>query len=197
MKIYVDDQERPDFSDAPDAAAVLAGVRAGLSGDGRVITEIRVDGVTMDEEALLNVVGNPLVHFTSQSVRTLVRDALAEALEYAPRLTRGLEEIAAFFEENEIARGQARLAEAAEGLDWLLGVFQKCGALLAVGEETEGTGLTETEEALVAGINLLGVLHEEKKYPQMSLCIRQRLAPEIDKLSLHIRRLHDLTNSTQ
>ncbi|MDR3230453.1 MAG: hypothetical protein LBT65_03360 [Synergistaceae bacterium] len=197
MKVYADGQERPDFSNAADAACILAGVRAEFSGSGRVITEIRVDGVTMDEEAFLNVIGNPQVHFTSQSVRTLVRDSLGEALEYAPRLARGLEEIASFFEGNEIARGQARLADAAEGLDWLLTVFQNCSALLAIDREAEGTGLNEMKEALTASVNLLGVLHEEDKYLQMALCIRQRLTPEIDKLSLHIRRLHDLTNSTQ
>jgi hypothetical protein len=197
MKVCIDGQEYSGIPGEADAASVLDAVRKELSRSGRVIMEIRIDGVALDEDAFLNVTGGLQAHFTSQPVRTLVRDALDEALNYVPRLTRGLEQIAALFEGDEIAAAQGRLAEAADGLDWLLTVFQKCSSLLAVDREAETGGLDETKEALAAGINLLGTLHEEKKYFQMATCVRQRLIPEIDKLSTHIRRLHDLSSSAQ
>ncbi|MDR1875874.1 MAG: hypothetical protein LBQ90_12780 [Synergistaceae bacterium] len=197
MKVYIDGQEYSKIPGEAGAASVLNAVREDLSRSGRVITEIRVDGVALDEEAFLNVIGDLQVHFTSQSVRTLVHESLDEALNYVPRLTQGLEQVAASFEGDGVASGQARLAEAAEGMDWLLTVFQKCSSLLAVDQETESAGLDELKEALSASINLLGTFYEEKKYPQMALCIRQRLVPEIGKLSLHIRRLHSLSETTQ
>ena len=197
MKVYVDEQECTDVLDGADAASILDEVKTRASREGRVVTEIRVDNVAMDEDAFLNVTGGVSAHFSSQPVRELVRDSLDEALSYVPRLSKGLEEIALHFEAGELAAGQGKLADAADGLDWILLVFQNCSALLAVGEEAGGPALDELKEALCSSINLLGVLHEEKKYLQMALCIRQRLIPEVTKFSVYVQKLRDLTVSVQ
>lgn len=197
MKIYIDGQEYSDFSEGIGAADVLAEARGRVSKDGRVITEIRVDGIIMDEEAFSNLAGGLQVHFASQPVRNLVRESLDEAMRYVPRLTQGLEEIATHFEGDELALGQGKLADAADGLDWLLTVFQNCTSLLGIEQETEDTGIEKLKEALSDSIAQLGTLYEEKKYLRMALCIRQHLLPEIGKFSLHLRRLHDLSKSTQ
>ncbi len=197
MKICIDGQEYSDFPEGTRAADVLTEVKIRVSKDGRVITEIRVDGIVMDEEAFSNLAGGLQVHFASQSVRDLVRESLDEALRYIPRLTKGLEEIATHFEGDELALAQSRLADAADGLDWLLTVFQNCTSLLGIGQETEDTGIEELKGELSDSIAQLGTLYGEKKYLRMALCIRQRLLPEIETFSLHIRRLHDLGKSTQ
>jgi hypothetical protein len=196
MKVYTDGQYS-ELLDGADAASVLDAVREEMSRNGRVVTEIRVDDVAMDEEAFLNVTGGLNVRFTSQPVRNLVHESLDEALRYIPRLTKGLEEIALYFEKNEIAVGQGKLAEAADGLDWLLSVFEKCGVLLAVGEEMDNSGLNELKKALFDSIDVLGGFYEERKYLQMALRIRQKLIPEIEKFSVFVQKLCDLSSVTQ
>lgn len=197
MKIWIDGQQYSDFSEGIGAADVLAEAKLRVSKDGRAMTEIRVDGIVMDEEAFSNLAGGLQVHFASQPVRDLVRESLDEAMRYIPRLAKGLGEIATHFEGDELALGQGKLANAADGMDWLLTVFQNCTSLLGIEQEAKDTGVEKLKESLSDSIAQLGTLYEEKKYLRMALCIRQRLLPEIETFSLHIRRLHDLSNSTQ
>ncbi|MDR1978073.1 MAG: hypothetical protein LBQ42_05000 [Synergistaceae bacterium] len=197
MKVYIDGQEYSDLLGNADAASILNVVRGEASRNGRVVTEIRLDDVVMDEEAFLNVTGGLAARFTSQPVRELVHDSLDGALDYIPRLTKGLEEIALHFEKNEIAVGQGKLADAADGLDWLLLVFRNCSALLAIEEEMSESGLDELKSSLSESVNSLGTLHAERKYLPMALCIRQKLIPEIENFSVHVQRLRDLGASTQ
>ncbi|MDR2180855.1 MAG: hypothetical protein LBP21_11155 [Synergistaceae bacterium] len=197
MKVYIDGQEYSELPGNADAASILNVVRGEMSKNGRVVTEICLDNVVMDEEAFLNVTGGFLARFTSQPVRMLIRESLGEAVNYLPKLTQGLEEIALHFEKNEIAVGEGKLADAAEGLDWLLLVFQNCSALLAVDEEMNGSGLGELKPALSESVNSLAAFHAERKYPQIALCIRQKLIPEIEKFSVFIKKLRDFGASTQ
>ncbi|MDR2175901.1 MAG: hypothetical protein LBO82_08195 [Synergistaceae bacterium] len=196
MKVYLDGQEiaLPGGADAP---SVLSAVRGQVAKDGRVITGLRVDDVEMDDEAFLNLTGGMAAHFVSQPVRDLVRESLDDALGYAPRLTKGLEEIALHFDRNELATAESGLADAAEGLDWLLRVFHHCSALLAVGGEADDAGLAKLKESLAAAVERLGSLHEERLYPQMALAIRQDLLPKVNELAAHVRSLRSLVTSAQ
>ena len=195
MKVYIDEQEYTDIVSDGRASSILGAVKRRVSEAGRVLIEIRLDDVVMDEDAFSNVSGGLGVHFTSLPVRELVLESLGEALKYIPRLTNGLEEIALHFEKNEFAVGEGKLADGAEGLDWLLQVFQKCSSLLAV--DTDSDGLSELKDTLTGSITSLGAFHSEKEYLQMAFCIRQKLVPEIEKLSVHVQRLHSLASSTQ
>jgi hypothetical protein len=196
MKVYLDGQEfgLPDGVDAP---SILNVVRGQVAKDGRVITGLRVDDVEMDDEAFLNLAGGMTARFVSQPVRDLVRESLDEALDYAPRLTNGFEEIALHFDRNELATAEGKLADAAEGLDCILRVFNHCGALLAVGDETGDPGLTKLKESLAAAIDRLGSLHEERQYLQMALAIRQDLLPKVNEFTAHVRRLRSFVTSAQ
>jgi hypothetical protein len=195
MKVYIDGQDYSGILGASDAASILSAVRGEMVRTGRVVTEIQTDGVVMDEDAFLNVTGGLSARFASKPVRELVRESLDEALAYIPRLTKGLGEIALHFEKNEIPRGQGLLADAADGLDWLLSVFQHCRSLLTA--ETDGTRREELEKSLCDCVNTIGSLHGEGKYLQVALCLRQRLIPEIEKLAVYIRQLHDMGTSIQ
>ena len=197
MKVYLDGQEvaLPDGADAP---SILSVVRGQVAKDGRVITDLRVDDVEMDDEAFLNLTGGMTARFVSQPVRDLVRESLDGALDYVPRLVNGFEEIALHFDRNELATAEGKLADAAEGLDWLLRVFHHCGALLAVSEEiNDDSGLTKLKESLAAAVDRLGHLHEEKQYPQMALTILQDLLPKTNEFTAHVRRLRSFVTSAQ
>lgn len=197
MKVYIDGQEYTDVIGDGSALSILNEVKRRVSEAGRVVMEIRLDDTVMDEDAFASISGGGLVvYFTSRPVRELVLESLDEALKYIPRLTRGLEEIALHFEKNELAIGEGKLASGAEGLDWLLQVFQKSSALLAV-DADDNDGLSELQSALIDSINSLGAFHSEKKYLQMAFCIRQKLVPEIEKLSVHVQKLLDFASSIQ
>ena len=195
MKVYIDGQECTDVLSDGSASSILSDVKRRASEAGRVVTEIRLDDVLMDEEAFSGVSGGLSVIFTSQPVRGLVLESLDEALNYIPRLTKGLEEIALHFEKNELSAGEGKLADGADGLDWLLQVFQKCNLLLAVDDNHGEVG--ELTGALADSISSLGALHSEKKYLQMAFCIRQKLTPEIEKFSVYVQKLRGLASSTQ
>ncbi|MCL2010102.1 MAG: hypothetical protein FWG71_06095 [Synergistaceae bacterium] len=197
MKTYIDGQEYTDDIGNGSALSILSAVRRRMTETGRVVTEIRLDDVVMDEDAFSGVSGGLAVYFTSRPVRELVLESLDEAIKYIPRLTRGLDEIALHFEKNELAIGEGKLADGAEGLDWLLQVFQKCSALLAVDADSIGLGFSDLQNSLGDSINFLGALHSEKQYLKMALCVRQKLVPEIEKFSAHVQRLRDLASSTQ
>jgi len=196
MKVYIDGQEFTNFIGDGSALSILDAVKRSAAKDGRVVTDIRLDDVIMDEEAFSGVSGGLTAHFTSRSVRGLVLESLEEALKYVPRLTRGFEEIALHFEKTEFAAGEAKLADGAEGLDWLLHVFQNCSSLLAVGD-ADNDSLREQKDSLAGSISSLAAFHAEKKYPQMAYFIRQKLVPEIEKFSMYVQKLRDLASSTQ
>ena len=103
MKAYIDGQECTDNLGDGSALSILSAVKRRASECGRVVTEIRLDDVVMDEEAFSSVSGGLAVHFTSRPVRELVLESLDEAVKYIPRLTKGLEEIALHFERNDFS----------------------------------------------------------------------------------------------
>jgi hypothetical protein len=172
-------------------------VRGQVAKDGRVITELRVDDVEMDDEAFLNLAGGMAARFVSQPVRDLVRESLDDALGYVPRLVNGLEEIALHFDRNELGTAEGKLADAAEGLDWLLRVFHYCSALLAVGEETDEPGLAKLKESLAAAVDQRGAQHAKRCDPQMAHANRQDLLPNVNEFVTHVRRLRSFVTSAQ
>ena len=194
MKIFIDGQEFTDIIGDGNTLFILDEVKRRTSEAGRVVTEIRLDDVVMDEETFSNVSGGLWVRFTSMPVRSLVLDSLDEALNYIPRLTGGFDEIASHFENNEFGVGENKLAQGADGLDWLLQVFHKCSLLLAV---NDSSNVQELSGPLAGSINSLGAFHSEKEYLQMAFCIRQKLVPEIENFSIHVQKLRSLASSTQ
>ncbi|GHS87438.1 hypothetical protein AGMMS49957_07280 [Synergistales bacterium] len=196
MNVYLDGQKFAGLPKDIDAPNILSAVRGEVARQGRVISEIRVDFVEMDEEAFSNITGGMAAHFKSVPVRDLVRNSLDDALEYAPRLINGFDEIATHFEKNELAMAENKLAQAAEGLDWLLHVFEDCSAILDMGQD-DALGMAKLRESLAGGIDKLGRLHSEKLYIDMSNCIRDALLPDVVQFAAHVRSLRGLVTSAQ
>ena len=187
MKVSIDGQERREIPSTASPLEILEAVRAEAACSGLVLTEIRVDGVEMNEQAFLGLSGGMAAHFALTPVRLLVRETLVEALSYISRLRKGIEEIAGHFEEGETSSAQNTLSEAMEGLDWTLDVYERCSAL------TAGASAKSGEQAFRDGLldilNRLISLMDGKRYPQMARVLRQELLPSIDELALMLGRL--------
>ncbi|NLL37369.1 MAG: hypothetical protein GX256_07610 [Fretibacterium sp.] len=184
MKVFIDGQELPEAASAPEA---LQAAQEHVARSGRVLTEIQLDGMPMDEEAFLKVHTGAQACFSSKPLRVLINETLAEAQSYIPRLTLGLEEIATLFEGQEAAAAQGKLADALDGLDWLLLVYQKCCALLAAPpSEVERKRL---EETLLTDISRLADPLEGKRFFEVALCIRKGLLPSIEEFSKMFQKL--------
>lgn len=189
MKVWIDGQERRELSPSAPPLEILEAVKAEAARSGLVLTGLRVDGQEMDEEAFLGLSGGMSAHFTLTPVRILVQESLTEAQAYVSRLKKGLEKIAVHFEEGHAAVAQGGLSEALEGLDWSLGVYERCSALTAV-------PVTESEEqafreGLLITLNRLIELIGEKKFPQAASVLRQELLPSISTLALMLDRLSE------
>ncbi|GHV33626.1 hypothetical protein FACS1894187_02430 [Synergistales bacterium] len=197
MNVYLDGQKVAGLPKDADAPNILSTVRGEVAKQGRVISEIRVDFVEVDEEAFSNITGGMAAHFKSVPVRDLIRDSLDDALEYAPRLINGFDEIAAHFEKNELAIAENKLAQAAEGLDWLLHVFENCSAILELGSNNDSPGIAKLRESLAGDIDRLGNFHNEKLYLDMSSCIRNSLLPDVVQFAAHVTSLRALVTSAQ
>ncbi|GHS93028.1 hypothetical protein AGMMS50276_02330 [Synergistales bacterium] len=197
MNVYLDGQKVAGLPKDIDASNILSTIRGEVAKQGRVISEIRVDFVEMDEEAFANITGGMAAHFKSTPVRDLIRASLDDAIDYSPRLINGFDEIATHFEKNELAIAENKLAQAAEGLDWLLHVFEDCSAILEMGMDDNANGITKLRESLAGGIDRLGQLHNEKLYIDMSQCIRESLLPYVVQFATHIQSLRTLVTSAQ
>ncbi len=194
MKVFINDQERPEFSGLSSASEILEAVRSYISKEGRVITSMSLDGMDIDEDIFIKTSSGMSVNFTSCPVNDLVKETLEEAEAYIPRLISGFSEIASHFEGNELSKAQGKLAEALDGLDWLLTVYSRCSALLLMNpSELEQKALQDT---LLNSINRLNDLLVDKKYLQTALCIRQQLLPGIENISMLLRKLADSVSSS-
>ena len=195
MKVWIDGQEHREIASSAPALEVLEAVRGEAARSGLVLTGIRVDGVEMDENAFLALSGGMAAHFTLTPVRVLVQESLTEALDYVSRLKKGLEEIAGHLESGETSAAQGKLSNAMDGLDWVLGVYERCSALAAApfAEEEEQA----FRDTLLSTLNRLVELMDGKKYLQMALILRQELLPSVNALALKIGRLSEPRTRTQ
>ena len=101
MKVSIDGQEHREIPSTASPLEILEAVRAEAARSGLVLTGLRVDGVEMDERAFLALSGGMSAHFSLTPVRLLIRETIAEALDYVARLKKGIEEIADRFEQRD------------------------------------------------------------------------------------------------
>ena len=110
-------------------------------------------------------------------------------------MKKGLEEIAGHLEGGETSAAQGKLSNAMDGLDWVLGVYERCSALAAAPfAEGEEQAFRDT---LLSTLNRLVELMDGKKYLQMALVLRQELLPGVNALALMLGRLSEPRTRTQ
>lgn len=168
---------------------ILEAVNEEASASGLVLTEIQVDGVVMDAEAFggLSGGGGQAV-FTLASLRTLLKESLDSARDYSGRLREGLETVAAQCEAGNPPL--ALLSNAFDGIGWLIAVYDRCRAFMAVP--------VRLEEEEVLKVGLLGAMRDvvarlEGGDPAgAAQVLRAELMPRVRTLTL---RVEDLANA--
>jgi hypothetical protein len=193
---------RLDEADFPlDGAVVEVGKRAVFEAAkqealsrGRVIVDIVVDGESVnDEEVFFSLSGGIDIQFLTQPVRELVGESVAEGLRYLPRLQRGLDEVATRFEEGRDAEAQSAFAQAIEGINWLIDVFNKSCMLLGISSAGLRSGRFEQDfEALRDALEALVAAMEAGKSMSLAYLIREKLLPAIDAFAPYWQEISDL-----
>lgn len=167
---------------------ILEAVNEESSTTGLVLSEIRVDGVVLDAEAFLALSeGGPAREtiFTLTSLRALLQESLDSAREYSGRLREGLETIAAQCEEGNPPL--ALISNALDGIGWLIAVYDRCRAFMAVPvrpeeEEAMKAGLLETMKTVVARL-------ERGDPTGAAQALREGLMPRVQTLTLRVEDL--------
>ena len=189
MRVLADNQEREDLSSCPPAV-VLDVLSQEAERLGRVLTEISVDGVSVDEEAFAALSGGLEARFVSTSVRDLVREGLDTALNYCRQMLEGIEAIASVAEGGDIRRAGALLPRVFEGMNWLLGVYSRCRILI-------GAPIHPGEEAAVRA-DILRALERllemagRRDAAGLALCLREEAAPCARLLTFRLEDLRKL-----
>ena len=201
MKVWVDDQERKDLSLLASPEEILKAVEEEAARSGRVVADIRIDGMTMDEEAFRSlglITGKESGHtvaFTLTPLRTLLRESLDTAVEYSQKLTSGAEEIAAQFERGEAGKALPTLSQLFDGLGWLIGIYDRCRTFMPVPVRVD-------EEAAMKGniletLRLLVRLAGEENFAGMAQTLRWELLPSVKTLAQRVKDLSGLRAGLQ
>jgi hypothetical protein len=165
--------------------AVYEAARKKALSNNRVIVNITVDGVDIeDEDAFFSLSGGRDVQFVSQPIIDLVRESVAEGRKYIPVLTKGLDGIATMIEENKETEARNAFSQAIDGINWLVGVFSKSCALLGI---TSG-GLVsgdwdEDSKELNGALEEMASAMESGRTMRMAYIIRERLRPAVEKFA--------------
>lgn len=187
MKIFVDGEvfALPEGAEADGKKGIYESVRLAAIKDGRVITNVIVDGAELAEPDLfLEIAGGIEARFETQAVRVLVGESLAEGTKYMPTLIAGLETIATKFEKGENKDAGDMFGQAAEGVNWLFGVFERCCGLLGVTAETLKTGnFAEDSEHIKDVLNEMTASMEAGEDLKLAFLIRDKLIPVIERFS--------------
>lgn len=188
MRIRLDDEDLlldDAVIQAGKEAVFEAAKRAAVSRN-RVVTDISVDGESVDQNAFFLLSGGVDIRFATQSIRDLVNDSLQEGGKYFPLLKEGIARIATAFEEGRDQDGLKELPQALEGVNWLIDVFNRSCILMGVTDDSLKTGDFEADFAAIRnGLDAMASAMEDGKMMSLAYHIREQLIPAIDRFSLY------------
>ncbi|MDR1965530.1 MAG: hypothetical protein LBQ36_02365 [Synergistaceae bacterium] len=187
MRVRLDDEELSISEDIIEEGkeAVFEAVRKSAFSKNRVIVDIVVDGVSIqDEDAFFSLSGGLDINFASQPIKDLVRESIDEGKNYIPTLVRGLQGIATMIEEGNEAGAKGSFSQAIDGINWLVGVFAKSCALLGVTASGLASGNWESDSRELNQVleDMISVM-EGGRMMRMAYIIRERLIPSIEKFA--------------
>ncbi len=113
------------FADCRDLKEIIARLERDFSARGEVICEIRVNGLVLRESDEISFAGSRLgeirqLAIASERPEDLIRDAMASALDYIPRVRAACETAADLFRGNDLRLAQTRFTEVLDGCQWLV-----------------------------------------------------------------------------
>jgi hypothetical protein len=187
MRIRLDDVDLALGSDIMDGGkeAIYGAVRRLALDSNSVITDILVDGESVDEEsAFLALSGGLDIRFISKPVKELIPESIAEGERYIPLLEAGLDSVATLFEQGSDQEALSRFAQCVDGIDWLMAVFGKCEALLNIPLDGFRCGnyneyvedFNRTQKDILSSM-------EGRKNMRVAFLIRDELIPLINRFS--------------
>lgn len=189
MKVMLDEVELPLSSDILEEGkeAIYETAKRAALAKNRVIVEILVDGEPVyDEDAFFALSGGIDIRFSTQPIRDLVRESMSEGAKYFPALKRGLEDIATLFEERRDHDAQVKFAQAIEGINWLVSVFDRSCILLGLTADVFKTGDFRTDfDELNRVLDDMASAMESGKTMSLAYLIRERLLPVVTRFSAY------------
>ncbi|MDR3332731.1 MAG: hypothetical protein LBT08_08880 [Synergistaceae bacterium] len=189
MRVRLDDVELSLDDGVIDGGheAIYEEARKKARASRRVIIDIIVDGESVGEEdAFFSLSGGLDIRFVTQPIRDLVSESMDEGKRYFVSLKQGLDSIATLFEESNVHDAQAKFAQAIDGINWLLGVFDKSCLLLGVTSGSLRSGDYEKDLGdLNQALTELASSMESGKTMSQAYLIREKLAPSIERFSVY------------
>lgn len=189
MRIVLDDMELSLSSDILEEGkeAIYEAAKQEALSKRSVIVGIEVDGEPLyDEDAFFSLSGGMDIRFISQPIRELVAESLEEGHRYIPVLREGLAAVATLFEEKKEHDAQVKLTQAIEGINWLIGVFDKSCVLLGVRPNMLVSGdFVEDISSLNNALEQMAEAMDDGKMMSLAYLIREKLLPVIERLSLY------------
>lgn len=184
MRITLDGSEISLSEEAINSgrSAVYEEVRTKAAHDGRIISNITVDGVEMDDDAFCHTTAGQDIAFTSQSVRSLLSESIEEGSNYLPKLIAGVGAIALKFENGDDDDAKNMLANAVEGINWIFGIFDKiCGIANIRPENLRAGRFSEDSEHIKTTLNDMNTAMEAGDDSKLAFIMRDSLQPVLEK----------------
>ncbi|MBR1671354.1 MAG: hypothetical protein IJ702_00330 [Fretibacterium sp.] len=200
MKIWVDEQERDDLSRLASPDEILKAVGDEAAHSGRVVAEIRIDGVTVDADAFRSLGlamgrGAHSAAFTLTPLRTLLRESLDSAVEYSQKLIAGAGGLAAQFENGEGAQALPALPQLFDGVGWLIGVYDRCRMFMPVPIRVDEEAALKA--SILETLRLLVSQADRGDFPAIGQTLRRAFLPGVRTLAQRVKDLSGLRAGLQ
>lgn len=189
MKIILDGSELALSSStiSEGRSAIYKEATNAAAKDGRVITQIFLDGEEIvDPAAFAKTDHGTEIKFVSQSVRELASESIEEGSHYLPKLIAGLGAVADKFEQKRDQEAHSLFSSAAEGINWIIGVFDRICGLMGLNATTFKTGdFNADQKEIESVLTDLNAALEKKEQLKLAFIIRERLIPTIERFKLY------------
>lgn len=187
MRLRLDGSElsfSPDIMQAGKKAIFDAASQMALARN-RVIMKIVVDGLEIDgPEAFAEIAGGTDIIFETQEMSALVRETMEEGSRYLPKLLAGLGAVASKFERGESAEAKGMMADAAEGINWLFGVFERMCTQRGIQTSSLKRGSFPKDAAEIKDVlTEMNDILENGQDMRLAFVIRDKLVPLIERFS--------------
>lgn len=188
MRIRVDEAEfeLPQGASG-DRKSIFEAVKREAVNNNRVIAQVIVDGSPLeDHDSFYSLVSGTEVQFITQPIRELVAQSMVEGAGYLPLLISGLESVATDFEQGRDGEALTKFSQAVEGINWLIGVFDRSCILLGITTDTLSSGhFDEDFGNMRNALEEMTAAMENGKTMTLAYLIRDKLLPAINRLSLY------------